>query len=355
MSDVDDVPGQIGTVKIDVPESVENEIKVIDNKTQLPVESHPIKLNVATTSVTKKRVAELIEICKDLPEIIDDDTLSINKTARNTVKSERTGAKKYATNLNQQIQKLKQKVTGELGDLELELHKIEDPISEKIQDYENKEAIKKAERKKAREEKNRKIDEAIDEIKNMAVKLIKATSSELDKEIEKLDDMEFTEEDFGDRINEAVTQRELIIDVLEEMSGDAKEFEKKQAELKKREDEIEANKKIADKLKADEKEKDKLEKAEKKRVDDIKTKIKDLEQYIVKAVMAEDLNHLQDVWEAVVRIKISDIEYQELFNEATEKHEEVTEKIHQILQLKMSIRKKNATCKMFTKTTTHNI
>lgn len=310
-----------------------------DDTPKLPTETETetvFKLTVATTDVTKEAIEKLDKKNSNLPKEYSDDNLKLWTANRREIMDLRRDAKKYVENLKKDIKGLTQKVTDDWEDLQLTLKEIEGRSDKLIKHHEKLAKEKSLEKKKQKAEAAaviKKIDDEIQSLGNIPVAFIKSSSEDIVEEIVRLSELKITEELFGDRIEEAEMKKEVAIETLQDLADAAVEKEKAKADLKKREDEL-AEQKRKDKEAAE------AEVIENKRVEDIQVKLKDLDQYIVKAVMAKTLSQLQGVYTCIFDIKISESEYEEFFDLAIKKHTEVLEKIREILEAKMESIKK---------------
>lgn len=243
--------------------------EVLEPELKLP-EVPEIKLEVATTTVTDKAIAELKEKYKDLPEIKDAETLAINKTARNDIKSIRVMAGKYKDLLKSKLSTVSKKIGSDWEDLKVKLQEIEAPIIEKIKFEEDRLKIEKERKKKEREAINKAIDKALEVIKSTALRCVNMPTKGIMEAINILETSTIEKEDFGDRMDEAEMGKELAIETLNEMLEAKMKSEKAEADLKLREEALAKERAEVDRVAKEKEEalaKERAEAEEKARVD----------------------------------------------------------------------------------------
>ena len=195
-------------------------------------------LTKSTTNVTEKRIAELREKNKDLPQEFSDENLVIWKERRKEIRDIRGLGKTYVEDLKRDIKAMGKIVEQDWAKLLPILEGIEAKSDKLIKDHEKvvKEKAAEKKRKKAEiAEAMKKIDDEIIVLANIPVKFIKAKAEAIKEEVARLEGLEFSEEDYGDRADEAELKRELSIENLQELLDAAVEKEaaaKKAAEEK---------------------------------------------------------------------------------------------------------------------------
>lgn len=301
------------------PEDVQA-VEVVDENEEIKLPEIPaIELNIASTNVTDNAIAALKEKHQHVPtEIKTQEDLKLNKEARADIRGIRVAAGKYATKLKQAIKSLTSEVKDDNASLVKKLLELEDPIDKRIKDEEARLKEERDRKKKEREEKDRLIDKKIDAIKNLPVSSIKESSEFLKFQIDVLSKLEYTEEEFLDRVEEAELAKEISIDTLGEMLVEAKSRESEAEKAKERENEI----------------------SEQKRVGDINKKISDFDGYIVKAATASTIDELKNILDDAERIEISDVQYEEFSDAAFEKKRKILEVINNLLDAKLEEKKK---------------
>lgn len=295
------------------------------DQSQLPVEQKSVfELTVPATNTTDATISELKEKFKHLPEADSIDNVKVLKTARAEVRGVRVDAKKYCTELKQDIKKLNRQVDEAHEDVTQKLLEIEKPIDEKIKAYEKQKEEEKLKKKEEAEKKARELAEKIEAIKNAPLEMRKSSPKEIEDKIKQLESYELTEEIFGDTVGDAEVERELAVETLQEMYDDAvavekaaAEAKKAAAELNKREEEI----------------------AEQKRVDALKDKIKTMDEFIVKCATAQVSGEIEEFMNALETIVINPDEYGDLTGEATTKKASVRDTINQLLTAKRATEK----------------
>jgi len=288
-------------------------IKMSEN-TQLPEKSAlpPFELTVPKTNVTQEAINALQEKYKNLPDVTDEGGLDKLRKGRKEVKDVRLGAKDYCDEIKAQIKDIKTSIDDAyMEQVDKPIREIENRIDKKIKAEE--ERLKKiaAEKKRKAEEKRKKIDEKIASIKDISFySIINVKVKDLEEHIRRLEE-EVADGDFwDDRLSEYEFAKELTIEKLENLKKDVVKRDEENAKAAEREAEL----------------------LEEKRVLDIKTKLKDFDQYIVEAVRAKTLNQLQDVYDNVEKMEISKAVFEEFFDEAINTRRETLEEVGQILQ-----------------------
>lgn len=312
-----------------------------NSETQLPTEVKPVfELTVATTNVTKARIEELTKEAAELPKEDNDENVVLWRAHRKDLKSIRSDAKAYIIRLKAEIKQLSSDVMDDWEELEKVLLKLEGASDTLIKEHEKVVTERRAAKKKEKEEKAaalKKIDDEIQALGNVPVQFIKSSSEEILEEITRLEEMDLTEEEFSDRVEEAELKRELSVENLKELLDGAVEKEKAKAELKKSQDEL-AEKKKVDQERADaEAKKLEDEEVEKKRISDIKDLIKVFDEFIVEAAVLTTSEELQRKIDFVEAHPVTDEIYFEFLEVASAKKQSVVNTIRMLMDGKLLI------------------
>ncbi len=310
-------------------------------KPQLPVETKSVfKLTKATTNVSEKVIAELKATNKDLPKEYTPENLVIWTKTRKDVRDIRGDAKKYVKQLKDDIKSLTKQVDVDWEKLEPILKEIESFPDKLIKEHETMLKDKREEKKKEKAEKAaaiKKIDDEVQALGNIPVQFIKSTSKEVKAEIDRLENLELTEDVFSDRVEDAEFKRELSVENLQELFDAAVEKEVAAAELEKRKKEL-TEQKRKDKEIAEAKAKElKKEEDEKKRISDIKDLIKVFDEFIVESATLTTSEELKAKITYVESLSTSKDIYSEFDGDAENKKQGVLKTICALMDGKFLI------------------